>query len=520
MLAEAARKMPFTEWLEISELNFDGRPLVAHAGLMERGKQPLLQIQIGGIGTQEFYYRELSSSDLAEVGRNAVAKLLHFGNERRYYRVDWIIEARVVRAIRFELKANSSDSPSIRILHFSASPLELKTVEIISTNDVYEHSNSTPYPTLPEPQFIGPRTEEFPRRKPKVFVQGGTIGLQLLVDKTNPIATLQTTQTSFETHITLFNCTKSVILVKDFNVYSRFAGEPHYKANVGISSCSIELPFHLLPSESVEMHLHLLTNCESRFFLFSVHLLIFVQDEGLDLLRPIRFKFEALDFFGGRSSLVIEYIKPITRTFLLAHKNVVGYLFDPEWLSEVEIGWTSEVDRISGHTEFTVTGCRLNSSDFPEHVYKAKKSGKTEISVQFTYASGAVRSMQVIALIDLSCNVVYALKCLVSNKHAAVKFYIPVAPYFQSHSTREPQLAVEVEELKVQEADWPRFLAVPDDDLDDIHETPQEKVERDVAPSGHTVGVEALAELVRNTERLATALERAREIAEKRLISA
>ena len=402
-------------------------------------------------------------------------------NKNEYAMAEWILSiSGKITGVRLTAKSATSMTPYVRIC-----PIDLSTctksgdILTISEGGMRSYVPASSY-SLPETVRVGPEISDSPARPVRTnFKTKTTPSLRIILKTTSdpPLVAnpkmAGTTSDYFEGVVSVFNNhapgSLNPITIAAVSASFRLVGEHEYQP---VESCKLEdsqVPVTIEPRQSWIVK-------------FQVSVPRTEEDSKVDIrwwnrafvarYRPIRIKLIFEDIEGEQCSLVLEYVyKPYS---LEKRKDSdLGFLFfdNPVTLERYHVdvqpsGEAKNVVRIKG------TDVSVNKLE--KAVYKALKTGVTEVDLEIGQDRYGEWEWKVWALIDLSCRRVYAFKILMMEgnkvpvKRLACLGYVLCPDYGDIiNETRPISYATETVKLPSLEP-YPVQETVLDDTLDDF----------------------------------------------------
>ena len=343
-------------------------------------------------------------------------------NENEYAMAAWILSVSgKITGVRLTAKSATSTNPYVRVC-----PIDLSTctksgdILTISEGGMRSYVPASPY-ILPATVRVGPEVSDSPARPVRTnFKTRTTPSLRIILKTTSdpPLVAnpkwASTTCDYFEGSVSVFNNhapgSLNPITIATVSASFRLVGEPEYQP---VESCKLEdsqVPVTIEPRQSwiVKFQVGVPrteedSKCEIRWW----------NRAFMARYRPVRIKLIFEDIEGEQCSLVLEYVyKPYP-----LEKRKDSYLefffFDnPVTLERYYVDITpSSADK--GVVKIKHTDITVNKLE--KTVYKALKTGQTEVDLEIGQDKSGEWEWNVWALIDLSCRRVYGFKILMKE---------------------------------------------------------------------------------------------------------
>ncbi|HEV7737201.1 MAG TPA: hypothetical protein VGO47_07510 [Chlamydiales bacterium] len=415
----------------------------------ERILEPTIVIKVGTVWqTDTYYFDTFSSKELKAVaaivsltGRTLIFRTKNDDSE--FTMAEWILSNGTITGVRLSAKAATSATAFI-----CECPIDIDTckksgeVVMISKGGLRSYTPDRVY-ELPETVRISPQLMDKPIREVrKDFKTRTTSNLAVILRAmSNPPLKAKGGGfgDSFEGEMTIFNNhlvnSQNFLTIASFTAAYRFVGDEEYNPlpDFEIKNAS-QLPVTIEPRQS--------WTCQ-----FSAYIKRSQEENDLRVswwtkaflarYRPLRLKLTAQDMSGEECSLVMEYVfEPFSVEGKKLKHIEYFYIDNPDILCRrgVEI---ENPDPQEGHI-LKVGGTVITVKWLQQVTYRALKTGETELDLEIGRSDqdGSWEwKWTALALVDLSCCRVYAIKVLVvegpsvKTQRFACLGYIPVPEY-------------------------------------------------------------------------------------------
>jgi len=420
------------EWAAVGEVNLetDASQTASVSQLLRwfsrgpRVEENILVIIIGQISYKGRYYlNTFTSKELQDLskslhisGRTMICRTSDDENE--YTMAEWILSASgKIVGVRLTAKCATSAHPCIRVCLIDIETCTKSgDVLTISAGGFPSYTPSSPY-VLPENVFFGPTLTDAQSRPVRIdFKSKSTLALPLILKTTsNPPLTPSTTFSTLSGKITVYNNSHpdsmNSIAITSVEAFYRMVGDPDYlPVNVCTVVGGLEAPVNIEPRKSWLLDFRVSipqvkrkTNLDSKWW----------DREFLCRHRPIRIKIVVKDIMDEESSLVLEHVfKPTA--FPQRADGDVGFFFldDPQDYCRygVNVKYGTEEKSFVQISSYDIDIKALQKA-----VYKALKTGKTEVELLNIQGIPKTWEWSAWALVDVSCRRVYAIKVLLKE---------------------------------------------------------------------------------------------------------
>ena len=401
-------------------------------------------------------------------------------NKNEYAMAEWILSVSgKITGVRLTARSATSVTPYVRIC-----PIDLSTctksgdILPISEGGMRCYIPASSY-SLPETVRVGPEISDSQARPVRTnFRTKTTPSLRVILKTTSDpplVANPQlasTTADYFEGVVSVFNNHASgslnPITIAAVSASFRLVGEHEYKP---VESCKLEdsqVPVTIEPRQSWIVKFQVAVPRTEEDSKVNVR---WWNRAFVARYRPVRIKLIFEDMEGEQCSLVHEYVyKPFP--FEKRKDSDLGFIFfdNPVTLERhhVDVQPSSEAKDV-----VKIKGTDVSVNKLEKVVYKALKTGVTEVGLEIGQNRYGEWEWNVWALIDLSCRRVYAFKILIKEgdtvpvKRFACLGYVPCPSYGNIiNETRPISYATEMVKLPSLEP-YPVQEVVLDDTLDD-----------------------------------------------------
>mmetsp|Transcript_18952 Transcript_18952/g.32693 ORF Transcript_18952/g.32693 Transcript_18952/m.32693 type:complete len:483 (+) Transcript_18952:443-1891(+) len=455
---------------------------------------------------------------LAKKGETLIFKSSEKSSE--YSKAEWIIENQMVVGIILECKALSNEKPSILKVKFTSFPLTKGETTIVQQGGIVEAKPNAEY-QLPDNTENGFDLSKIDIREAKndfkTFDSISKKGL-ISIETLTKLICNEDQEKGFDRfvfHFALINAWKKDVMLMKLKVEAKMLNDKEWKTlpedalEWGYRQAS-PLPSNLPSNGRFEIGgivrvPHSFNNCEeiqpSRY------------SSWIAKHKPIRLRF-TFESVKGHVSKISEYVQKMGRLDEKDERDVVFlFLDDDQTLSRSS---TYVRDKKSD----TVV-CDIGWKDFKKDaarkaVFEAKKTNKSEIHLKEFDQERYGIQRKVFALIDVECQIVYAIKVQLIGKRGAKQAYYRV-PFYGEDNATEKQIKPANEEsgLPTFNIELAKF-EYDDEGLDDLTEEDlkfddDSDDEDEGGKSGNSVNlkkIEAKLDLLNNNVgRLADSLE-------------
>ncbi|RXW11459.1 hypothetical protein EST38_g14396 [Candolleomyces aberdarensis] len=397
----------------------------------ERLKSPTILISVGTVRWAErYYFNTFTLEDLQNISKSVrhSKRTLIFRtspSEDAYASAEWILAVSgKITGVRITAKANTSSTPFVRVC-----PIDLATgqksgdVLAVSEGGLRSYAPASPY-VLPETVHVGPELKDTPLRAARKDFKTRTSspGLRVImrsVDEPPLAANPHMGSARFDyMHgtVSVFNNnapgSNVPITIAAAKAAFRYVGEKQYTDVEGEGFKIVEgaqFPLTIDPRQSVT-------------FKFEAAIPRTEEDVKKDVRwwnprafcarhRPLRVKFVLEDIEGEEASLVSEYVfKPFPFSEKKENDLATFWFDEPDMIARNMIA-VSPGD--SSDVVAKIDGQEVKVNQLQQLVYKALKTGKTEIDLEIGREKGYGEwEWKASALVDISCRRVYAFKVL------------------------------------------------------------------------------------------------------------
>ncbi|KAG0060318.1 hypothetical protein BGZ89_012366 [Linnemannia elongata] len=419
-------------WVEISEKDLltDKEQTVSVSKLIrwrsrhDRITKPMMVIRVGRIYYENKYYFHVFDAEAIKAANDKVRKT---GNTvifrstdslEEYGLAEWSLDdAGVINGVKVAVKVTTSDSPVISVL-----PLDIDTVspsgevQSISKAGFKVYRPAEPY-KFPELRHVGPTLRTTALREVREFKPKTKLPLVVFPEGKMVANTrgqfVRNNADKFQGTLRLFNkaspTNQEFVTLVSCKAEYRLVGEQEYKDAESLTLGDVKFPASIAPNQSLEVPFEAIVlrnavqqalrqNCWN-YAMIALH-------------NPVRVRLTFKDIEGEELVYVQEYIhKPSTRMAAKEEKDLL-FLYIDDMLDatrsairvkEAEAPYVIDVN----YTRFTV-------NDLNKIVYKAEKSGQTEVDLKCGRDAGYFK-WDAWALVDLSCRRVYGFKLLLTT---------------------------------------------------------------------------------------------------------
>ncbi|KAJ7599102.1 hypothetical protein C8J56DRAFT_1158115 [Mycena floridula] len=533
-------------WLSIEDTDLD-TDKISKASISQilrwqsRGdliREPTILIRVGTIlYTEPYFFQTFTSEQLQAVAKTvcltkATTIFQTSTSDSQFVMAEWVLSAdgSTITAVRLTVKAATSDMPFNCVCPIDISSCtKAGEIQIVSEGGLRPLQNRTPY-ILPDTLRVGPELSDKPLRACRTdFKTKTSQSLPLILKITsdpplnpNPRDSCNLTSATdfFAGTISVFNKhpagSLNPITIDSITAQFRLVGEDSYLPvkSIKISRAS-EMPFTLEPRQSWS-------------FSFVAEVPRTENDANLDVIwwnksfinraSPLRLKLIVRDIEEEEASLVIEHIhEPRSLEAPASDDLAFVYFDDPELWKRCYI----HVDKRTDEDEVI----RINRNTFQAHrlhklVHRALKTGETEIDLKIGEKEHGWE-WQAFALVDISCQRVYAFKLLLKSRKFGCLSYVACPTY---GNVIEQDKDIRYANEKVQMPDLLPYDAkkvVVDDDVDDFVQATSKPTSVSSPTSTTSAAIppellQRLASIDESSSRIATAMEQLVELFTKR----
>ena len=448
-----------------------------------------LLISVGRIWyNTPYYFNTFTAKELEDITKSVrlSRRTMIFRtspNENEYAMAEWILSVSgKITGVRLTAKSATSIHPYVRVC-----PIDLSTctksgdILTLSEGGMRSYIPASPY-ILPETIRVGPEVSDSPARPVRTnFKTKTTPSLRIILRTTSepPLVAnprlAATTSDYFEGTVSVFNNhapgSLNPITIAAVSASFRLVGEPEYQP---VESCKLlensQVPVTIEPRQSWTVNFQVTVPRTEEDSKSNIR---WWNRAFMARYRPVRIKLILEDIEGEQCSLVLEYVyKPFS---LEKRKDSdLGFFFfdNPVALERYHVNVEPSSD---DKVVVRIKGVDVNVNKLEKAVYKALKTGKTEVDLEIGQDKhDGEWEWNVWALIDISCRRVYAFKILIKEgkkfpvKRLACLGYVLCPDYGDViNKTRPISYATETVKLPPLEP-YPIQETVLDDTLDDF----------------------------------------------------
>jgi len=403
-------------------------------------KENTLLVIVGRVWhTYPYYFNTFTAKDLEDIAISVKIskRTLIFRTDKgveEFAMAEWVLSiSGKITGVRLTAKTATSTNPFVRVC-----PINLSTCT--KSGDVLNLSEGgmrscTPASSYALPPVVryGPTLKDTPSRAVRTNFKTRTPSSLRLVMKTlsePPLSAnpqfASTEVDHFEGKVSVFNnnppsTTNPVpITVASVRAQYRFIGESEYKPVEGFKFLHSQgdLPVSIDPRQTWTIN-------------FQLSVPRTEEDRKLEVRwwnrafgarkRPLRVKLILEEIEGEEASLVLEYVFQPYKLEKEDEKDLGFFFFDnPETLDRCHVHVKEVEDSGSGVDAGVVriAGSELSVKKLHQVVYKALKTGKTEVELEIGQEKNDGEwEWSAWALIDISCRRVYAFKIILKEGH-------------------------------------------------------------------------------------------------------
>lgn len=512
------------EWARVLDTNFENRSKSEHATVGRVNcwtphgawiHENTIYVMVGSVEVNKSYYFDTyTPTELQRINKYVRATLNTIifrtsESDIEYSMAEWVVSREGdITGIRLRVKAATSTKAHESICHIDGKTCtQTGEVEVVSQGDLRSYTPAEDY-SLPPPVRVGPDLNERPTRPVRTdfsTVTPDALPVIMEVVSNPPLSANVEYSTSasdsFQGIVSVFNnadegSSKSIVISSASAMY-RLIGDSKYSPVskfILLDGLADSLPKPLRPLESLRIK-------------FQADILRTEEDTALGVTwqgsafvaryRPLRLKLIVRDMRGNQCSLVIDYVfQPRAFTFQKPYPGVTLLSFDD--YIRFERRHLQLHNDIGDHWKQFIESHIVDIEVLNKVMYQAHQTKETEIKLWIhNTGSDGVWEYSVYALVDISCQCVYAFKILMHDVHKEQRnhfgalYYVPCPPYGNpSTEVRPIKYAKEVAELPDLEqyavTDYPQ-----DDDFDDIRSDSKTTVPPTEASTTSGSGVDA-----------------------------
>ncbi|KAG0348301.1 hypothetical protein BG004_005436 [Podila humilis] len=447
--------------------------------------KPMMVIHVGRVTFETPYFFHIFDVETLKAANEAVCstgKTTIFktkDSEDEYSMAEWTLnDAGTINGVQIKAKAATSKVATVTFVS-----LDIETVapngepKVISKGAFELYKPAEAY-QLPEVRHVGHvlrdtalrATREFKARTklPVVVIPQGK-----LVANTNG-RFMRYNADKFQGTLRIFNklppTAHEYITLASATVEYRFVGDAEYREPEAVSLGEIKFPVSIKPTESLDIPFEATVRREGKLAELQQTCWGWAM---VALHRPVRVRVTFKDIEDQECVVIQEYIHQPSNRLSKRQEDDLCFLF----LDDSTDG-TRSVVRIKKSNESDIVvnlnGTKLSVEDLNKIVYKAEKTGETEVKVRQSQDQGT-HKWEIWALIDKSCRRVYAFKVLLTEgstqaKNSAAALGYAVCPIYGDLETMEERpIAYAEERVSFPEvAPEDPIEVILDDEFDDI----------------------------------------------------
>ncbi|KAJ3325567.1 hypothetical protein HDV06_003337 [Boothiomyces sp. JEL0866] len=405
--------------------------------------EPLIVLQVGVLRLSgPNYFNTFSKSDLARLATGKVSgdiiRIAHSGDNDHYSSAEWIVgSSGKINQARVTIQVDPVEGSYSRLIEFNPDNLKIVSKKVLSDGLVV-YKSKQPY-VLPQTKKVGSDIN-VPKYKAKSdFRSQGDFSNQVLLSVLECKANPQYAHTDcdlFVGELSSFNQseTGNPAVIAIIKAEYRLIGEEYQACDI---ETDVKCPF------AVE-------NFKSQRLKFTIKVPRAEEDSNLQIKwwdralvardRPLRLKITFQNPKGQSSSIIYEYVLNHFKYETKKDGDLAFiYLDDPFTCTRVHIRAKVESD---SSISLENTGLTFTQADLNKLVLRAKKESSTQLNLECNPKKDET-DVSVWALVDLSCNKVYAFKVQLSSRIGAALGYIPVPDYSKTEEARDISYASE-----------------------------------------------------------------------------
>jgi hypothetical protein len=397
-------------------------------------------ISVGSVWySEKYFFDTFTTRDLEAISQvvSMTGNSMIFrttSDESEYTMAEWVTSSNgTISGVRLTAKAATSSTPFIKVC-----PIDITTctqsgdIVTLSEGGLRSYRPKTPY-TLPKTIRVGPELNHKPTRPTRTDFKTRTspsLPVILMASSEPPLKPNQQFASydsdNFEGCVSVFNKSSAAsmnsVTIASVSASFRLVGDVTYLPAKSFEFLSSEqLPVTIDPRQSWSPR-------------FKISVPRSQQDTSLKVRwfnrafiarkHPLRVKLLIKDIEGEECSLVIEHVfDPLYPLEKLRDSDLAFFHFDdPELWSRNGV----HVEKGSGEDQIvSFSGSKgdntIDVTRLQKIVYHAIKTGETEVDLKIGGEKEGAWEWGAWALVDLSCNRVYAFKVLLKQGHLASK---------------------------------------------------------------------------------------------------
>ncbi|KAF9380314.1 hypothetical protein CPB97_008420 [Podila verticillata] len=451
----------------------------------EQVSKPLMVIHVGRITFETPYFFHVFDAEALKTANEAVrwtGKTTIFrtrDGDDEYAMAEWTLDgAGVINGVMVSAKAATSDVVTTTLaplnidsvsLNGEATPLSKGSFKVYKPAEAYR---------FPETKRVGHVLRETPLRATREFKARTNLPIVVMpqgkmVANTNG-KFMRFNADKFQGTLRIFNkaspASQTYVTLGAATAEYRFVGEEEYQEVESLTLGDVKFPVSIGPTESLDVPFEaivrrseeqaaLMQNCWG-WAMRALH-------------RPVRIRLTFKDIEDEECVLVQEYIHQPSPRMAKREEDDLCFLFLDDSLdgtrSTVRVKKSNDAECV-----ISLNSNRLTVEDLNKIVFKAEKSGESEVKLGYGSDSGTYK-WDVWALIDKACRRVYGFKVLMTEgstrtKNTSAALGYAACPIYGESDT--------MEERPIQYADekigFPELtpedpiVVIEDDQVDDV----------------------------------------------------
>lgn len=488
-------------WVNIKELDLedDAKPQLARVGQLIRWRtwgdlepRPLLLVTIGRVMSGDSYYLEIFDMAALEeerrkvvrTGQTRIFKNAPEEETKSFAMGEWVLDPETdqLTGIRLTVKSATAQKPTICIVPVDPRLLKMppnKRPQFISKSEWEVFRPERPY-EFPETLQLGPVMRETRIREPRTFKTKSSPNNVPLTFVTSEMVANNNTMTAngvVDRFLGLWrglNRSAIPIILMSATAEYRLLGDKDYKPVKTLGYWKeTRFPLTIKPAESVDIPFEFTVDKPPEMVAARKVAVNFAHST---IHRPLRVRITFKDIDDNTISLIDEYVHS-PRGVQKRNDTDLGFFFvdEVEHCNRILVRFKPPTDPATNILTIVPgwsMSLHLTESDMHRIVYKAQKTGITQVEMKLGYTDMGL-SWTIWALIDLSCNRVYGFKVLVYHgdifpiKYNASLGYAPCPIYGEDNMETRPIRYAEETEIIPNITPSPPTIIVEDDPYDD-----------------------------------------------------
>ncbi|KAF9072638.1 hypothetical protein BDP27DRAFT_1360947 [Rhodocollybia butyracea] len=473
------------DWTAVEDLNYETneKVMVSVARLLRwesRGavpEIPTILIRVGQLSISEPYlFKTFNVHDLAVISRvveithqAVIFRSSHAADE--FAMAEWVLsEEGTISGVKLTAKASTSMQPYVQYCPIDISSCTKSgDVRTLSEGSFRAYKPNTPY-ILPEVQQVSGTLPEEKPRAVRTFKARTTPSFPVMVKSLSDpplVAELAAPAGDrFTGSISVFNkhavSSMESVSIASVTAFYRFVGDEEYKPVKSMELLdSVVLPYSIDPRQTWTLKFGVTVHRNSKDTKMED---VWWDRSFVARQRPLRIKLVLTDIEDEECSLVLDYVSPIYKQ-LSADSNDIAFFYvaDP-------FTWRRYCVHVANDSDFSGKNDEGNST-------QGLQSGDSEVDLDIgkdiELGKSTAWSWKAWALIDLSCQRIYAFKILIKKYNEGAQDYAclgyaPCPEYGEFYNETRP-IRYAIEMIKFPKLD--PYVASPvimDDEFDDF----------------------------------------------------